>query len=153
MSHRPPSSQALYFVAAMVQQQSHIKPFLFVTATDGVSVCVRVRPMFPVDLGNRREHIISRGAIDRTLLKGQDDINPHFLRISKTTTQPRYTLQQQRFSSSTTASALQTPAFTRPVGWGGGALGFWKYDRRREAPAGAATLLPRQWSPPPPTSQ
>ena len=37
----------------------------------------------------------------------------------------------------------------RPVGWGGGAPGFWQYDRRREAAAGAAALVSRQWNPPP----
>ena len=40
----------------------------------------------------------------------------------------------------------------RPVGWWGGSPGFWQYDRRREAAAGAAGLVSRQWSPPP-TSQ
>ena len=35
---------------------------------------------------------------------------------------------------------------------GGGAPGFWQYDRRREAAAGAAALVSRQWNPPP-TSQ
>jgi len=40
----------------------------------------------------------------------------------------------------------------RPVGWGGGTPGFWQYDRKREAAAGAAALGSRQWSPPP-TSQ
>ena len=45
------------------------------TATDGASVCVRVCAMFHVNLGNRNEHIISRGAIDGLLLRGQD-INP-----------------------------------------------------------------------------
>ena len=37
----------------------------------------------------------------------------------------------------------------RPVGWGGATLEFWQYDRRREAVAGAAALVSRQWSPPP----
>ena len=37
----------------------------------------------------------------------------------------------------------------RPVGWGGGAPGFWQYDRRREAAAGAAALVSRQWNPTP----
>ena len=32
---------------------------------------------------------------------------------------------------------------------GGGVPGFWQYDRRREAAAGAAALVSRQWSPPP----
>ena len=32
---------------------------------------------------------------------------------------------------------------------GGGAPGFWQYDRRREAAAGAAALVSRQWNPPP----
>ena len=27
--------------------------------------------------------------------------------------------------------------------------GFWQYDRRREAAAGAAAFVPRHWSPPP----
>ena len=35
---------------------------------------------------------------------------------------------------------------------GGEAPGFWQYDRRREAAAGAAALVSRQWNPPP-TSQ
>ena len=30
----------------------------------------------------------------------------------------------------------------------GGAPGFWQYDRRREAAAGAAALVSRQWKPP-----
>ena len=31
----------------------------------------------------------------------------------------------------------------------GGAPGFWQYDRRREATAGAEALVSRQWNPPP----
>ena len=56
---------------------------------------------------------------------GQDDINPHFLRTSKATAQPRYTrrrqqaaitwytaaLQQRYNSSDTTAPALEALAF------------------------------------------
>ena len=55
LSRRPSSSQALYFVAATVHQQSHIKVSPFVTAADGVSVylCVRV-PCFP-SIYNRRK--------------------------------------------------------------------------------------------------
>ena len=30
---------------------------------------------------------------------------------------------------------------------GGGTLGFWQCDRRRQAAAGAVALVPRQWSP------
>ena len=37
----------------------------------------------------------------------------------------------------------------RPVDWGGGTLGYWQCDREQEAAAGAAALVPRQWSPPP----
>ena len=37
----------------------------------------------------------------------------------------------------------------RPVDWVGGTLGYWQYDRKRETAAGAAALVPRQWSPPP----
>ena len=32
---------------------------------------------------------------------------------------------------------------------GGEAPGFWQYDSRREAAAGAAALVSRQWNPPP----
>ena len=32
---------------------------------------------------------------------------------------------------------------------GGGVPGFWQYDRRREAAAGAAALVSCQWNPPP----
>ena len=39
VSHRPSSSQALYFVTATIQHQA----LPFVTATDGASACVRVR--------------------------------------------------------------------------------------------------------------
>ena len=81
----------------------------FLVTADGRSVYDYA--MFPADLGNRNGHIISRGGIDWMLLRGQDDINPHFLPISKAIAQPRYTLQQQRHSSSTTAPALQTLAF------------------------------------------
>ena len=36
-----------------------------------------------------------------------------------------------------------------PASWlGGRALGFWRYDRRQEAAAGAAALMSRPWSPP-----
>ena len=81
-------------------------------ATDGASVCLHVCAMFPVDLGNRNEHITSRGAIGWMLLMGQDDRHPHLLGISKTTAQPRYPpQQQQRYSSSTTTPVLQTLAF------------------------------------------
>ena len=38
------------------------------------------------------------------LLGGQDDINPQ-LGISKTTTQPRYTLQQQRCKSTSASNS------------------------------------------------
>ena len=31
---------------------------------------------------------------------------------------------------------------------GGGAPGFWQYDRRREAAAGAPAVVSRQWNPP-----
>ena len=31
---------------------------------------------------------------------------------------------------------------------GGGAPGFWQFDRRREAAAGAAALVSRRWDPP-----
>ena len=31
----------------------------------------------------------------------------------------------------------------------GGTLGYWQYDREREAAADVAALVPRQWSPPP----
>ena len=88
----------------------------FLVTADGRSVYDYA--MFPADLGNRNGHIISRGGIDWMLLRGQDDINPHFLPISKAIAQPRYTLQQQRHSSSTTAPALQTLAFvTGTVRW------------------------------------
>ena len=44
------------------------------------------------------------------LRRGQEDINPHFLGISKATAQPRYTRQQQRYNkrynNSTSASTL-----------------------------------------------
>ena len=59
-SHRASSSQVLYHVAATVQKQPYIKFVSFVAATDGASVRVLVCAMFPVDVGNRNEHIISK---------------------------------------------------------------------------------------------
>ena len=56
-SHRASSSQVLYHVAATVQKQPYIKFVSFVAATDGASVRVLVCAMFPVDVGNRNEHI------------------------------------------------------------------------------------------------
>ena len=56
--------------------------------------------MFPVDLGKRNEHILSRGA--RMLLRGQGDINPHVHGISKATAQPRL---EQQYNSTTSASS------------------------------------------------
>ena len=49
------------------------------------------------------------------LRRGQDDINPHyFLRISKLTAQARCaTQEQQRYSSGSTARALQALTFLR----------------------------------------
>lgn len=48
--------QALYLVAAMKQQQSHIKLLLFVTATDG-ALCVLAPTMLSVDLGRTNKHV------------------------------------------------------------------------------------------------
>ena len=41
----------------------------------------------------------------------------------------------------------------RPVGWEGGTLGLWQYNRRLEAAAVAAALVSRQWSPSPIASE
>ena len=82
--HTVPQAQALYFVAATVQQQSHIKLSLsFVTATDGSSVvhacacyvhaCVCVLRL----LWQRTHNLIKRGA--RMLRRGQGDTNPRLL--------------------------------------------------------------------------
>ena len=43
----------------------------------------------------------------------------------------------------------ETACVSAPAGrLGGGAPGFWQYDRRRKAAAGAAALVSRQWNPP-----
>ena len=81
----------------------------------GRCICVLIRAMFPVDLGNtgRNEHRISRGAIDCIgCCSGGRTILTHTCSgISKTTAQSWYTQQHKRYSISVTAPALQTLAF------------------------------------------
>ena len=47
VSHLPSSSQALYFVAATIQQNSRINLF-FLSRPRTVHLCMRVRAMFPI---------------------------------------------------------------------------------------------------------
>ena len=86
VSHRPSSSQALYFVAATVQQQSHMKLFLLCWPRT-VHLCVRVRAIFPIGTA----HILER-CKDAAQRAGRYNatINYYFLGISKATAQPRY---------------------------------------------------------------
>ena len=57
VSHRPSSCQALYFSSHGTQAVAR-QALPFVTATDGASVCVRVRAMFLYE----RTHNLKRGA-------------------------------------------------------------------------------------------
>ena len=66
-SHRPSNSQVLYYIAATVQQQAHIKLFLFVTVTSGAPVCVYA--VFSADLSKIETNTQCQGR----LLMGQDD--------------------------------------------------------------------------------
>ena len=101
--HTVPSSKALYFVAATVQQQSHMK---LVSCCDGHGRCICVCAC-ACQVCYRNE-----GIIISNLRGGQGDTNRHFLGISKATAHPQLQQRQQL----TAAPALQTMAvFTAMV--------------------------------------
>lgn len=80
-SRRPSSFQVIYFVAATVQQRSHIDLLpLWRPRTVLLFVCVGA--VFPVVLRDRNEGVVSRASqFIGSCVGVQDDIHSHFLRI------------------------------------------------------------------------
>ena len=95
VSHRSSSSQALYFVAATVQRQSHIELFLFAAGSDGASVCTCACHV---------SHILSREMQGCSAGGRAIQTHTYFLGISRATARPR--LQYQYNSTIASSSGL-----------------------------------------------
>ena len=112
VSRRPSSSQALYFVAAMVQQQAHMKWSLLRrprTVHQFVRAC---RAMFPMKRTHNPKRISHKERwvheVHGRCQKERGYTIPHFLGILKATAQPR---QQSRNGLNTSKPWYSTSTY------------------------------------------